>query len=583
MKALKLRTYQREALDALIERFREDAAQRLAVVLPTGGGKTVCFAHQALEHLEAHPADRVVVLVHTDELVSQAYQKIKDVAPGLNVGIVKAARRDVVADVIVASVHTLRNPLVRDRVKRVSLVIVDECHHALAKSYVDILTAFGCFDGRCRAVGYTATLMRGDGKSLFPVWQDVAFQRDISWMVRKRHLKPPHGTAIHVPDLDLRSVKSTRSDYREGELGEALAESLAPELVVKGWLEHAEDRKTLGFFPTVASAIVFQEAFRAAGIGAEVIYGAMPLEDRRRVLAEHRAGKFPVLVNCMILTEGYDDPEVSCIIVGRPTKSRGLYIQMAGRGLRVDPARPYEDQDCLLLDVVGASAIHDLRSIADLSERPLKPEEARDGRTLIDLEDEFDAGPGVEMDEPQWYTGDVVVSEFDPLGAPSTKVWLKTRGGTFFVPAGKGGYVFIAQYPTPGQWSVCWAGTSPAIRFTEDHEGIPRQDPKGRPVGMTVHRGLPLEQALTWAEDLAVDMGAATLNNTARKAAWRKRLATEAQVKWARSLGCKLQTETSASGIVTVTERAGSVSDKIDTVLATQRLDPLVKALRILS
>ena len=590
---LKPRPYQEEALAALTGKERE------LVVLPTGGGKTVVFAHKGARFIQARKGERFIVLVHTDELVAQAYDKLRKIAPHLDIGIVKGSRRDIYADGIVASVQTLRNDKVLKSITCVGLIIVDEAHHALAASYIKIMTHFGCFDGSCECVGFTATPMRGDGKSLYPTWQRVAFQRDISWMVRKRYLKPPRGKAVEVPDLNLSNVKATRTDYRDGELGEALAESLAPELVVKAWLEHAEGRKTLGFAPTVASAEVYAEAFREAGIHSEIVHGGMPLGTeqnpapgtRRRVLQDHRAGKFPVLWNCMILTEGYDDPEVSCIIVGRPTRSKGLYIQIVGRGLRVDEALPYEGQDCIVLDVVGANGIHgDLRSLADLSERPLKEEDAHSGKTLTDLEDEFDAGEGVEPDAPELYTGSVVVRDFDMLGNASSKVWLKSKGGNYFVPSGKSAYVFIMQYPTPGLWSVAWCTKDSRERRYEcgdGEEGVPRPTCTcgnrcpGRPVGMTIHRGLPLDQAMVWAEDLAVDMGT-DLNAAKKSAPWRKKPASEPLRRFAKSLGIKLtEVRDPESGIVLrVEERMGAVSDMVNTVVGSNRIDPIVRAVQ---
>lgn len=576
--ALPLRRYQREALDALTGKERE------LVVLPTGGGKTVVFSHQILEFLLANKSHRAIVLVDTDELVEQAYEKIKKIAPKLDVGIVKAKRLDIHADVIVASVQTLRNPKVHTRITCVGLLIVDEADGAVAPSYVTVMKHFGCFDldatgsPRCRTVGYTATPMRGDGKSLFPTWERVAFQRDISWMVRKRYLIPPRGKAVRVPDLDLRKVKSTKADYRDGELGEALAESLAPELVAQAWMEHAKERKTLGFAPTVASAEVFAKAFTDLGIESAVVHGGMPLEQRKAILRAHRTGMIRVLWNCMILTKGYDDPTISCIIMARPTKSKRLYIQIVGRGLRVDEELPYDGQDCLIMDVVGAAGIHtDLRSIADLSERPLKEKDTRDGKTLIELEDEFDAGEGVEPEAPAFYMGEVEVHDFDPLGNTTTKVWLKTKGGTFFVPAGTDAYVFICQYPEPGQWSVCWAGKNSGNTFKEDVDGIPRPG-AGRNVGMTAHRGLSLEAAMVWAEDLAVDMGV-NLNTARKSAPWRKKPASEKLVNFANRLGVKLTPVVDeASGMpMGVKEKAGEVSDRVTIVLGSQRLDPLVK------
>lgn len=550
--ALPLRPYQAEALQAAAT----SEAQRALVALPTGGGKTVCFAHQGMRHLADNTGDQVLVLVHTDELVRQAADKISKVAPHLQVGIVKANRDDALADVVVGSVQTLRNAKRLARLRHVSLVIVDEAHHATAKSYMDILAALGCFTaGGPRAIGYTATPARGDGKGLGTVWQEVVFQRDITWMVRKRYLVNPRGLSVEVPDLNLIGVKSTRTDYDTGELGEALAQSLAPQKVAEAILEYAPDRKTLAFFPTVASCYVFAAAMEDVGLEARVIHGGMALQDRRDVLAWHRRGT--VLVNCMILTEGYDDPEVDCIVVGRPTKSKPLYIQMAGRGLRVDPAKPYEEQDCLLLHVVQLGL--DLRGIVDLSTRDIK--EPREGATLLDLEDELDAGDGVLEDETPYWHGETVVREFDPLGQPSTKVWLQTKDGVYFLPAGKDFYVFIMQYPAAGQWSVA---------------SVPKN--AGRP-SMTEHRGLPLDQALVWAEELAQDMGE-DLQTARRDAPWRKKRASEKMQNLAKNLGLKPEGDHTPEGLFICSEKAGALSDRITQVMGTRRIDPIVKAVR---
>lgn len=574
---LPLRNYQRGALDGLYERWTaaDQAPNRLAVVLPTGGGKTVCFAHLAKEHLDAHPGERVVVLVHTDELVTQAYSKIKMVAPHLEVGIVKATRNEVRAHIVVASVQSLRSAKRRAQILRVGLVIVDECHHATAQTYRTILEDFGCFGGRVRSAGFTATLERGDRGPLGEIWQDVAFQRDIAWMIRKRFLINVYGKVIRVPDLDLASVKSTKADYREGELGDALAESLAPELVAKAYAEHAADRFGIAFFPTVASAYVFRDAFTAQGITCEVVHGTMPLEERRDILARFDAGKIQVIANCMVLTEGFDSPKVSCIVVGRPTKSRPLYIQMVGRGLRVDPLHEYEEQDCLILDVTGVSAMHDLRSIADLSDKPVaKP---RDGQTLLDLEEEFDAGEGVEQDPEHFYVGPVEVKEFDPLAAKSSRAWRHTTGGTPYLPASKEAYVFLVPGAEPGSWTVAWCTkSSTSRRYACGPDGIPApycecgQRCSGRPGDLTEHQNMALDMAMVWAEDLAVDMGADVADMLTRKRApWRRRAASDDAKTYARSLGVRFE-----EGI-----KGGELSDQIDKIVASRRIDPVVRVL----
>lgn len=560
--ALRPRPYQREALDKVAQDIREGVL-RPVVLMPTGGGKGVVIANQVLEHLAANPDGRVLVIVHTNELVQQLAKAVTDAWPAAPVGIVKAAANEVDARVIVGSVQTLRNPGRRAQIVGVTLGIVDECHHAEAATYKAVMGAWDC-----PWVGYTATLMRGDGKSLFPTWQRVSFSRTIGWMVRKGYLVPPRGRSVEVPDLDLANIRQTRADYRDGDLGEALAESLAPELVAAAYLEHAADRRGILFAPTVASAQVFADALNLAGVKSEVIHGGLGDDERAAVLDRHRAGVTQVLCNCMILTEGYDDPTISCVVIARPTKSKGLYIQMAGRGLRVDLTLPYEGQDCLLLDVVGASDMHDLCSLADLSERTFSAKDAHSGRTLVELEDDLDAGEGVLLDETPYWRGPTVSREFDPLGRPSTKVWLRTKGGTFFVPAGRTAYVFIMEYPARGQWSVAWCGKTNMDRPVEGDR---------RPVGMTVHRGLPLEEALVWAEDLAVDMGA-DLNTADKKAPWRKRVPSEKMLGLARTLGIKIKGHTTDAGLFVPDVRQGELSDEITIVIGTRRIDALVKA-----
>src|SRR3954464_937123 len=174
---LKPRPYQEEAIAALTGEGRP------LVVLPTGGGKTVVFAHKAARFIEENPGRRAVVLVHTDELVGQAHDKLVKVAPHLSIGILKGTRREVHADVVVASVQTLKGDKALAALTCVGLLIVDEAHHALAASYQKIMNYYGVFDGKVEFCGFTATPMRGDRKSLFPTFTNVGFQREISWMV----------------------------------------------------------------------------------------------------------------------------------------------------------------------------------------------------------------------------------------------------------------------------------------------------------------------------------------------------------------------------------------------------------------
>jgi superfamily II DNA or RNA helicase len=562
------RDYQEEAITSTQEYFdSHGVGDRPAVVLPTGGGKTVVFAHLAKRHFEAY-GSRVVVLVHTDELVSQAYDKLRAIAPALRVGRVKASRNDVRADLIVGSVQTLRNKRRREAISNVGLVIVDECHHASAKSYRDILDHFEWFadDAGARVLGVTATLMRGDRKGLGHIWHQVVTRRSISWMVRKGHLRDPRGKRIEVADLDLAKVKRSGGDFANGSLGEALTRSFAPSIVASAYLEHAGDRSGLVFAPTVASAYEFADAFAEAGIKVETVHGGLAPTERSEILARLSAGTTQVVCNCMVLTEGFDSPRVSCVAIARPTRSPVLYQQMVGRALRIDPRNPGLT-DALILDVTGASATHTLASLVDLSDGSIKP---KDGQSLIEAEDELaeaiESGGGVP-DYVTVHTGPTTVVDFDPLARASKRVWSVTAGGTWFLSAGEA-YVFLTPSVQPGAaadvYDIVWTRkdrnrAKPQITY----DGVTGD------WGFTSHIELPLDLAFAWGEEVAVDLagdtgmfGADTL--MAKKARWRKQDPTDAQVYACRTRGITIPPDATR----------GSVSVLLDTYSASSMIDP---------
>lgn len=558
---LPLRDYQRQAIDALWAGWAPVGPhRRQAVVLPTGAGKTVIFSHLAREHHAWRPDSRVVILAHTDELVTQAARKLRDVAPHLSVGIVKAERNEVTARVVVASVQSLRSPRRLAMLRSVGLIIVDECHHSAAATYQTILGAFP----DALVAGFTATLARSDNLSLGKTWESVAYRKSISFMIRAGYLVDVRGKRVEIPDLDLRKVKRSGGDFQSGDLGEALTESLAPELVAKAYAEHATERQGILFAPTVDAAYEFSEAFNGQGIVTETIHGALPLAERRDIIDRLNSGRIQVVSNCMVLTEGFDSPAVSCVVVARPTKSSGLYQQMVGRGLRVNPTIARAGQDCLILDVVGASAVHGLASLIDLSD---DVKVIRDGQSIIEAEDMpedewLDGEEGVGALPRGFHFGPTAVVDFDPLASASKRVWLKTKGGTWFLSGGTGEgsvYVFVVPACEPdapaGTWDVLWAAKS---RTDKSHHG--------KPGDFTEHRGVSLELAFAWGEEVAHDMAPfGSVNTLAKSASWRKGQATAAQVSKARQMGI----------VVPEDATKGEVSELIDSVVASDRIDPI--------
>lgn len=585
---LKPRDYQIECIKAIHGKW-DAGVWRPASVLPTGAGKTVVFSHLAETYLASNPGRRVLILSHTEELGDQAAEKMSKIAPHRSVGIVRAGRNEVLAQVISASVQTLRTAKRRAAIRNVGLIIVDECHHAVARTYRAVLEHFGALPGEdagpdwkpsCRVAGFTATLVRGDKEKLSDVWQDVAYRKDIAFMIRRGYLLDVKGRRIVVPDLDLSHVKVSGGDYQDSALADELEASFAPEVVAQGYVEHAKDRKGILFAPTVASAEHFAAALLAEGIPAEVLHGALPKEERRAVLARLRSGETQVVCNCMVLTEGFDDPTVSCAVIARPTKSGGLYQQMVGRVLRPDlTLPPAERGHALVLDVTGVSRRHDLRSLIDLTDREdLKDRdgELEEDLSLLELEELETEGEGEAGVE--WYVGPVGAEDFDPLARDSSRTWSKTADGYYWLPAGSFAYVVLVPSVSgePGAFDVVWmSALDPAARLSaKDRESLREAFGDGPYAGMTEHRGLSFEMALNWGEEAATDIGGhGALTLSSRKAAWRKLAPSAAQVRYARSLGI----DPPENDLGLVLWDKGQLSDAIGERKATARIDPLVR------
>lgn len=366
---MELRDYQIQSLDA-IESAWNEGINRPVVVLPTGAGKTVCFSgliQRKVKELRAE-GKRILVLAHREELLEQAEEKIKNWMPDCWTAIVKGDRGSkthAFADVIVASVQTLARPKRREAVDRIGMVIVDECHRYASPSYRSVLEHYGCMDERATpTVGFTATLTRMDG-GLPDVWQSVAYQKKIHWMIKQGYLVPPVARSIEIPGLNLASTRVTAGDLNTKDLANALDDSHAFTAIAEEWCDKASDRPTIAFMPNVETCGRMAEAFRmVCGATAEVISGNMGTRERKAVYARYASGETRVLVSCMVLTEGFDAPQTSCVIIGRPTINPGLYIQMVGRGLRLHPESG--KTDCVVLDIAGASLKHNLAGVNDL-------------------------------------------------------------------------------------------------------------------------------------------------------------------------------------------------------------------------
>ncbi|TPX41245.1 hypothetical protein SeLEV6574_g06193 [Synchytrium endobioticum] len=359
-----LRPYQLECIDTCISKL-QDGIKRQAVSLPVGSGKTVLFA-SLIPRIPG--PQKALVLAHREELLDQAYHQCRAVNPHLKVSMDKGAvRADLDADVVVASVHTLGRSHATDPVSpRLALykpelfkaIIIDEAHHATADVYQRILSYFSASNPGIFVWGCSATLRRHDGVSLGSVFDEIVYHKDIGEMIDAGFLCNIKMQAVATEQQWLKDVSSLTSaadpDYDANQLSHAVNTAARNEIIVQTYKQVVVPdgrRACLVFAADVAHATSLVDRFRSHGVDARCVHAATKPYDRALVIADFRASRIPVLVNCGILTEGTDVPCVDSILLARPTRSAGLLLQMLGRGLRLHPSKT----DCLVLDFVDST------------------------------------------------------------------------------------------------------------------------------------------------------------------------------------------------------------------------------------
>lgn len=348
-----LRPYQQAARDSIHAQW-EQGRLRTLLVLPTGTGKTIVFASVAADQVRA--GDRVLILAHRGELLEQAADKLQR-STGLVSAVEKAESTCLNSwfRVVVGSVQTLQRPARLERFPRdyFGTIIIDEAHHAITDGYRRILDYFES----AKVLGVTATPDRGDMRNLGEVFDSLAYEYKLTDAIKEGYLCRIMAQTIPL-QLDISGVALSGGDYAVGELGTALdpyLEQIAAEMV-----QRCRDRKTVVFLPLIKTSQKFRDLLNAKGFQAAEVNGQSA--DRKEVLADFDAGKYNVLCNSMLLTEGWDCPSVDCVVVLRPTKVRSLYSQMVGRGTRLAEGKT----DLLLLDFLWMTDKHELCRPADL-------------------------------------------------------------------------------------------------------------------------------------------------------------------------------------------------------------------------
>lgn len=350
---MKLRDYQEEARIAIANEW-EKGVKKTLLVLPTGCGKTIVFSKVVEDRVKL--GERVLILAHRSELLDQASDKLAK-ATGIFTATEKAEQSCLNSwfRVVVGSVQTLQRPkrLAQFDKDYFDTIVVDEAHHCISDSYQRVLEHFS----NANVLGVTATPDRGDMRNLGSYFESLAYEYTLPKAIKNGYLSPIKALTIPL-ELDLSAVSMQSGDFKASEVGTALDPYL--EQIADEMLKYCADKKTVVFLPLVKTSQKFRDILNEKGFKAAEVNGDS--KDRAEILDDFSKGKYNVLCNSMLLTEGWDEPSVDCIVVLRPTKVRSLYSQMVGRGTRLYPGK----EDLLLLDFLWHTERHELCHPASL-------------------------------------------------------------------------------------------------------------------------------------------------------------------------------------------------------------------------
>jgi DNA repair protein RadD len=345
-----LRPYQDVAVNSAIKSLNK--YNNTIVVAPTGAGKTIMLS--ALIGKMHKQNGKVLVLQHRDELVNQNMSKFKRINPNISTSVVNAEAKDWSGDAVFAMVQTLSRPNNLSSMQRIDLIIVDESHHTIANSWLSIIKKSKELNLNVRVAGFTATPNRGDGKGLKQVFSNCSHQIEIATLIREGFLVSPKTFVINVGvQKELSQVRRTIDEFNMDEVARIMNKRPINERVVNEWHEVASDRKTVVFCSTKNHAKDLCDEFVNQGVRAEVLTTDTKKNVRVNMLHSLSHGDLQVVINVAVLTEGFDAPPVSCIILTRPCSYKSTMVQMIGRGLRtIDPVE-YPNiikTNCIVLD-----------------------------------------------------------------------------------------------------------------------------------------------------------------------------------------------------------------------------------------
>jgi len=379
---LPLRDYQDTCWDR-IEAAKARNVRRMLIAMATGTGKGNLFAEQAKR---TRPKQRMMMLVHTVDLVEQGAKRIRAWNPGVEVGIEMAERFAGNEQVVVASVQTLG----REGSQRLQAfdpetfdwLSIDEAHHGTSESYRRVISHFGLMDDDIPdsnptfLTGWSATSNRADGTPMGEVFDEIVYQYSIQEAIRDGWLVDIKGIRVKTT-VDISKVGTKDGELNEKELEEVVNTPERNKLIADAWIQNCYPRKSVVFCVNIQHARDMALAFQMKGIPAEAVWGDDPL--RKNKIEKFENGELQVLINVKVLTEGVDIWSISCVVLAAPSKSQGKVVQEVGRGVRLQDGmwnlvearangtlKPTDKQDMLVMDVSDVTGKHSLVTLPSL-------------------------------------------------------------------------------------------------------------------------------------------------------------------------------------------------------------------------
>ena len=340
------RKYQLDAVKIVLKKI-DLGTKKMLLHLPTGSGKTVIASIIIDELLKKNSDLKILFIAHRCEILNQTLAKINQQSPHIKAAIEQGERKTTGDEsVIIASVQSIVRRKSNFNPSEFSVIICDECHRSLASTWIDVLKFFS--KSNPTLIGLTATPRRSDGRSAINLFGEIAYSIEQTELQDLGFLSPIKYFSTKA-NLNLDNLAMTAGDFQVNSLSNKMMLPDIRKLTIDAWKEKAQWKKTIVFCASVKHALALCEDFMEMGVNARALHGHS--KDREETLKEFKEGKIKVLLNYNILTEGYDEPSIECVLLARPTTSPLVYNQCLGRGLRTHPGK----KNCTIIDIIDRS------------------------------------------------------------------------------------------------------------------------------------------------------------------------------------------------------------------------------------